>query len=127
MAEPTDPPPGLFASLKRFWRTLLAIGQNRLELLLVELDQERRRAVQALLLTLAVGALALMTLIVGTFTVVVLFWENRVAVLLVLSLFYLLATAGAWWKLSRMLHGWSAFSATLAELKKDKAWLEEKK
>jgi uncharacterized membrane protein YqjE len=127
MAEPTDSPPGLFASLKRLWRTLLAIGLNRLELLLVELQEERRRTVQALLLILAVGALALMTLFVGTFTLVVVFWEHRVILLAALSLAYLLATIGACWKLSRMLNDWPAFSATLAELKKDKAWLEERR
>ncbi len=125
MADPTDSPPGLFASLKRLWRTLLAIALNRLELLLVELQEERRRTVQALLLILAVGALALMTLFVGTFTLVVVFWEHRVIVLVALTLAYLVATVGAYRKLSRMLSDWPAFSATLAELKKDKAWLEE--
>jgi uncharacterized membrane protein YqjE len=126
MAEPADPPPGLFTALKRLWRTLLTIGLNRLELLLVELEEERRRTVQVLLLVLALGALALMTLLVGTFTLVIVFWEDRVIVLTGLFLVYLLATAGAYWKLCRRLNNWSAFSATLAELKKDKACLEEK-
>jgi uncharacterized membrane protein YqjE len=127
MAEPTDSPPGLLASLKRLGRTLLAIAQNRLELLLVELQEERRRAIKALLLLLAVGVLGLMTLVVGTFTLVVIFWENRVIVLSGLTLAYLLAVAGAYWKLCRLLHDWSAFAATLAELKKDRAWIEERK
>ena len=127
MAGSADAPPGLFASLKRLGRTLLAIAQNRLELLLVEWEEERRRTVQALVLMLAVGALALMTLILGTFTLVVVFWEQRVTVLIALSAAYLLATAAGCWKLRRMLRDWPAFAATLAELKKDKAWLDETK
>jgi uncharacterized membrane protein YqjE len=127
MAEPTDVPPGLFVSLKRLWRTLLAVAQNRLELLLVEVEEERRRTVQVLLLVLAVGGLALMAAIAGTFALVVVFWEQRVMVLIVLSGLYLLAAAGAYWKLHRMMTTWAPFSAILAELKKDKACLEEMK
>jgi uncharacterized membrane protein YqjE len=126
MEEPTGPAPGLFASLQRVWRALLAVAQNRLELLLVEWEEERRHAVQALLLTLAAAVLGLMTLVVGTFFVVMFFWEDRVVVLLLLFGFYLLGAAGAYWKLRRLLNNWSAFPATLDEIKKDKTWLEGK-
>ena len=57
MEEPSDHPPGLFGSLRRLWRTILATAHNRAELLLVELEEERRRAVEALLLTMAVAVL----------------------------------------------------------------------
>ena len=127
MEEPGDNPPSLFASMKRLWRTVLAIAQNRLELLLVELEEERLRAVEALFLTVAVAVLALMTLIVGSFALVILFWDDhRLAVLGTLGLVYLLATLGMWWRLRARLRTWQSFSATVAELKKDKAWLEKK-
>jgi uncharacterized membrane protein YqjE len=125
MDESAASPPGLFASLKRLWRTLLAITENRLELLLVELEEERRRAVEAVLLAMALGVLALMTLIVGSLGVVVLFWDHhRVAALTILTLVYFLGACAAYWKLRRHLRNWTAFSASLAEFKKDKACLE---
>lgn len=128
MEEPTGHPPGLFASVKRLGRIILLIAQNRLELLLVEVEEERRRAIEVLLLTLIVAALGLMTLMVGTFAVVVMFWDDhRLVVLGFFSLFYLLATGGVYWRLRKRLHEWPSFSATVAELKKDKAWLERER
>jgi len=114
------------ASLQRLWRTLLAIGLNRLELALVELEEERRQSVEALLLVLVVALLGWMTLLVGVLVLVIVFWEERLAVLIAIGLGFLVATAGASWKLWQTLHKWSSFPATLAELKKDKTWLDEK-
>ena len=45
---------GVFASLRRLLKTVVAIAQNRLELLLVEMQEERWRFFDALLLTGAV-------------------------------------------------------------------------
>ena len=119
--------PGLLHSLKRLGRTVLGIAENRVELLLVELAEERCRAVLALLLVMSAAVLALMTLILGTLTVVLLCGpEHRLAALAGLSLFYLLATLAVLLKLRRQLSQWQSFSATLAELKKDKACLDEK-
>ena len=127
MVEPTGHAPGLFSSLKRLWRVVLATAHNRLELLLVELEEERRRTIEALLLTVAVAVLGLMMLIVGSFALVVLCWEDhRLVALSGLILFYLLATVGAAWRLRVRLRNWQSFSATVAELRKDKAWMEEK-
>lgn len=105
----------------------MSIAQNRLELLLVELQEERHRAVQLLLLSLAMAVLALMTLLLASFALVIIFWdEHRVAVISALVLFYLLGTLGVLWRLRWCLENWSAFSGTLAELQKDKACFEEK-
>jgi uncharacterized membrane protein YqjE len=126
MEAPTEHPPGVVASSRRLWRTILAMAENRIELLLVELEEERRRAVQALLMGVALGALGLMTLLVATFSLVfVVSEEDRAGVLLVLSACYALATAAAYWRLHRLLGNWSAFSASLAEFRKDKAWMQE--
>jgi uncharacterized membrane protein YqjE len=127
MEAPTDRPPSLLASSQRLWRTILAIAANRLELLLVELEEERRRVVQTLLLAVALAVLGLMTLLVATFTVIFVFGEERrTSVLLILSSLYALGTLGAYWRLHRLVNSGSAFSASLAEFKKDKTWVEEK-
>lgn len=107
---------------------MLGIAENRVELLLVELEEERCRAVQALVLVMSAAVLALMTLIMGTLTVVVVCGpEHRLAMLVTLSLLYLLATLAVLVRLRAQLKQWQSFSSTLAELKKDRVCLDEKK
>jgi uncharacterized membrane protein YqjE len=127
MAEPSDPPPGLFASLKKLWRGVLATANNRLELLLVELEEERRRAIALLLLVLAVGVLGLMTLLAGSVLLVTVFCdEHRVAVLAGLALFYLLAMLAGVWRLRVRLNNFRFLPDTVEQLKKDRACWEDK-
>lgn len=88
MAEP--PTPGLADSLRRLLGGALESVQVRLDLLAVELEQEKRRLLQALLL----GALALLMLGVGTVLLVglllLLLQEGyRLAALAVLALGFL--------------------------------------
>lgn len=118
---------GIFASLGRLLKTVLAIAQNRLELLLVEMQEERWRFFDALLLAGAVLILAAMTLLLATLTLVVVCLKaNRLDLLVALMLLYLAATIVGFWRLRLRLKNWAPFSGTLAELKKDKACLDEK-
>jgi uncharacterized membrane protein YqjE len=127
MDEPGEKGKGVFASLRRLLRTAFAIAQNRLELFLVELQEERLQLFDTLLLLGIVLILAGMTLMVVTVTIVVLcIRADRLGPLVVLTLVYLAATLVAGWRLRSRLKGWAPFSATVAELKKDKACLEEK-
>jgi len=80
-----------------------------------------------LLLGCAGAILGFMALVTLTVTLVVIFWDSaRVEVLVFLSASYSLATIGVFWRLKVRLRSWSSFSATLDELKKDRACLEEK-
>ena len=111
---------GFFASLRRLLKTVCAIAQNRLELFLVELQEERWQLFDTLLLLGAVLILAAMTLMVLTVTIVVLCLRaDRLDLLVALMLLYLVATIVAVWRLRVRLIGWAPFSATVAELKKD--------
>jgi len=119
--------PGLFSSVKRLLNTALAGVENRIELFLVELREERFRVFDVLLLGCAAAVLGFMALLTVTATLVVIFWDSaRVTVLVSLSAGYLLATSGVLWRLRIRLRNWSSFSATLDELKKDRSCLEEK-
>ena len=125
MSAPGEPAQGIWASLKRFLDTLLATAQNRLELFVVELQEEKCRLIEALLCAAAVAAFGMMTLALVTFTVVAIFWENgRIAALVGLSVTYLVVTALAWRALQKRLKSDSAFSGTLGELKKDRSCLK---
>jgi uncharacterized membrane protein YqjE len=128
MDDPVGASDGALGSLRRLLDTGLSIGQNRLELLAVEMQEEKLRLVQIFVLVSAVVAFALMSLTMLSLTLVVLFWESSpLAVLGGLSLLYLLATAAAWRVLSKRLGGQSApFSGNIAEMKKDKEWLDSR-
>jgi len=126
MEPSTDSSPGLFSSIKRLLNTALAGVENRIELFLVELREERFRVFHVLLLGCAAAVLGFMALLMVTVTLVVIFWDSaRVPVLVVLSACYSLAAIGIVWRLKVLLRNWSSFSATLDEFKKDRACLEE--
>jgi uncharacterized membrane protein YqjE len=119
--------PGLFASLRRLFKTFAAIAENRLELLLVEWQEERWRLFEALILAGLVLMLALMTLIVVTVTVVVICVSNhQLGLVIAMGAAYLAATLACAWQLRNRLKNWAPFAGTLAEIKKDKACLDEK-
>jgi uncharacterized membrane protein YqjE len=127
MEEPGDSTPGIFGSLGRLLKTALAIAQNRLELVLVELQEERWRFFDVLLMAGVVLILALMTLMAATIAIIVLCMKaDRLDLVVALVLVYLAATILAFWHLRNRLTKWEPFSATLAELKKDKTCLDAK-
>ena len=128
MSEASETKPGVWASLKRILDTLLATAQNRVELFVVELQEEKCRLVEVLLCAAAVAAFGMMTLSLVTFTIVVLFWENgRLLALAGLSILYLIGTGLAWSALQSRLKSRSAFADTLEELKKDRSCLKTDK
>lgn len=106
-------------------RTVCDLAQTRLELLLVEMQEERIRVVDALLL-LAIGMVcAAMALVLLTFAVVLIFWEHRVLALVLLTLLYGALATGAFCILRKRLADWNSFAASLNELKKDRECLDK--
>jgi len=116
----------LIETSKRFARRLLAIGENRFELLMVEVQEERQRLLKAILLALGAAAFGLLAGMALTAAIVVLLWElSRVAVLLVLASLYGTAVVCLYRRLSRLLRDWQNLPATLDQLQKDRACLEK--
>jgi uncharacterized membrane protein YqjE len=113
---------GLMESLKRMTGTLLAIFQTRLELLSLEVEEERLNIKQMLLygsITLLFFALAI---ILMTAFVVVVFWDSyRLQVLAGFAVLYFVGGALAWNALLRVTNRKSQlFSASLAALADDR-------
>jgi uncharacterized membrane protein YqjE len=109
---------------KRLARRLLAIGENRFELLMVEVQEERERLLHAIVLALGVAALGLLAGMALTGAIVVLLWElSRVAALLALTGLYGAAAVGLYRRLTRLLRDWQNLPATLDQLRKDRACL----
>lgn len=120
---PADP---LGQTSKRFARRLLTIGENRCQLLMLEVQQERERLLHALLLALGIAALGLLAAGAFTGAIVVLFWEvSRLTALLVLAGLYGAGAGFLYWRLMGVLRDWQSLPATLEQLGKDRAWLEE--
>ena len=116
----------LAASSKHFARRLLTIGENRLELLIVEVQEEREHLLRAILLALGVAVVGLLAAITLTAAIVVLFWNvSPVAVLLALTGGYGTAAVLLYRRLTVLLRDWKNLPATLDQLRKDCACLEK--
>lgn len=111
---------------KQIGRQLLTIGGNRLELLMVELEEERDRLLRAVLLTLAGVACGLLAGIALTFFIVIAFWDRwPMGVLGLLAIAYGIAAAVLFAKLNALRKDWHTLPATLEQLRKDRECLEK--
>jgi uncharacterized membrane protein YqjE len=116
----------LATTSKHFVRRLATIGENRLELLAVEVQEERERILHAFLLALGVAAFGLLAGITLTAMIVVLLWAySPVIVLLVLTGIYGAAGFFLYRRLTGLLRDWQTLSATLDQLRKDRECLEK--
>ena len=116
----------LAASSKHFARRLLTIGENRFELLTVEVQEEREHLLQAILLSLAVAAFGLLASLTLTAAIVILLWAwSPVATLLILTGLYGVAGVWLYLRLTGLLRNWHTLPATLDQLRKDRLCLEK--
>ncbi len=113
----------LAADSKQVASRLLVIGENRLELLTVELQEERERLVQALLLALGVAVFGLLASLALTAALVIWLRDWPVTVLLILTVLYGAAGVCLYRRLTGLLRDWQTFAATLDQLRKDRACL----
>jgi uncharacterized membrane protein YqjE len=98
MSAPTATPTGFVEALRSLGDGLLKSVQDRLQLVGVELQEEKFRLIKILIWISAAGFAAMMALTFASLTVVYLFWESaRLSVLIGLTLLY----GGAFWRISR--------------------------
>jgi len=116
----------LATNTKWFVRRLAIIGQNRLELLAVEMQEGRERVLHAVLLALGVAAFGLLAGITLTAAVADLLWAySPLAVLLTLTGVYGAAGFYLYRRLIGLLENWHTLSATLDQIQKDRACMEK--
>ena len=119
MPEFEERPPGLFRALRKLATTLAAVLRNRVELFSVELQEERQRLVE--LLVLAGGVLVLGTLAVVVFSAVLIFLfaePYRIYAALGVGVLYLAAAGVLAVRLRRRFRD-GPFEETLNQIKKD--------
>jgi len=116
----------LKAASTQFARRLLTLLENRLELLTVEIQEERERLFHDLLLALGIAAFGLLAGLCFTATLVALFWtRSPLTVLLVMTALYTVAGLLLTRLLARRLREWQSFSASLDQLRKDRQCLDQ--
>lgn len=126
----TQQPPsssGLLGSLRGLADGLLGSVHDRVELLSVELQEEKQRFIQMLVWAAAVFLLGLLALVFGSLALLIVFWDTaRVAAIVSVTSVYVLgmivAAVGFRNFLTRQPR---PFDATLRALKEDKQCLHE--
>ena len=122
--------PGGFSRLastsKLFARRLVTIGENRLELLTLEVQEERERLLHALLLALGVAVFGLLAGLALTAAIAVLLWAwSPLGAFLVLTVIYGAVGIYLYRRLAGFLRDWQTLPASLEQLRKDRACLEK--
>ena len=116
----------LAKTTKHLAQRLLTIGENRLELLTVEVQEERERLRHSILLAFGVAAFGLLASLTFTAAVVVGLWPwSPVAVLLILTGLYGTVGIFLYRRLTQLLLDWQTLAASLDQLRKDRAGLEK--
>ena len=111
---------GLFAALKNIGATLLASGKTRLELLSNEIEEEKLRAIQLVLMAQGMVFCFGVGVVLAVALLVVAFWENRLMVLGASVVLFLVLGGVFFSMFKRATHRPDrVFSASIAELQED--------
>ena len=113
---------GLLGNLRGFADGLIGSAHDRLELLAIELHEEKYRLIQIFIWISAIVFLAMLAMVFVSMAVVVLLWETaRVAVVCGLAGGYLVGLVGVIVAFRRYLKRQpKPFSGTLGELRQDR-------
>jgi len=116
---------GLFSSLRNLAGTVITIVQTRLEILSGELEEEKIRFLQLVVLVAAALVCTALGIVLLTFLIVILFWDTyRLLTLGLLTVFFL--TAGgilAFIVRNKIRMAPKMFLASVLELTKDREHL----
>ncbi len=110
----------LAASSKDYARLLFTIGENRVELLAVEMQEELHRLVRIIILVLVVAVFGLLAGITLTAALVLVMKVPPATVLFYVTGVYLIAGLLAYWRLTRLLSNGQMFAASLSQFRKDR-------
>ena len=113
------------ASPKHFARQFLVVVENRVELLMVEVQEERERLLRAILLALGVAVFGFLAGAALTVALVVMLWSlSPIVVLLALALLYSGTAFFLYRHFTSLQRSWETLPASLNQLKKDRVCLE---
>jgi uncharacterized membrane protein YqjE len=127
--ESENQPTGLLTQARQVASTFLSALQNRGELFLLELEEEKTHLMELLIWAMAVGLLGLMFLIVFTGFIIWLFPQQyRLCAMGGFCLLYAVGALLALFNLKAILKtGAPPFAGSVNEMQKDREWLESSK
>jgi uncharacterized membrane protein YqjE len=126
MDSTSQPEPHLADASKRLAHRALVICENRFQLLMVEVEEERDRILSAIWLALGAAAFGLLAAIALTIVIAVALWrQSPVVALLVLTALYAGAAALLYARLARLQRDWQTLPNTIEQLRKDRECLEK--
>ncbi|KAG0162355.1 hypothetical protein DFQ28_004415 [Apophysomyces sp. BC1034] len=122
MSNDTQPPPPIHGPLRRLIGSVFSLLQTRLELIGIELAEEKERLLGVLFAGLATMMFATMALITVTVLIAAAFWETyRWQALAVLTVLYVVAALACMLKArAGVRRAPLIFEETLAEFDKDR-------
>ena len=118
---------GLLQSIKHLAQTLLGAGQTRLEILATEIEEERVRLEQLLLVALAAAFCLVMGVVLAIALVVVYFWDTHrlLAVAMLAAAFLAAGVVLGLIARNKVKTRPKPFAITRGELAKDRAMLRK--
>ncbi len=126
METQTETEPHLADASKRLAQRALVICENRLELLMVEVQEERERILRAMWLALGAAAFGLLAGIALTVVIVIALPQQFLTVaLLILTALFTIAAVFLYTRLTRLQRDWQILPTTLDQLRKDRECLEK--
>jgi uncharacterized membrane protein YqjE len=126
METPSSNDMHLGDATKRIAQRMFVILENRLQLLMVEAQEERDRALLAIWLAMGAAAFGLLAGVALTVVIAVALWEHSpIVALLMLTALYTIAAVFFYARLVRLQRDWQTLPGTLEQLKKDRECLEK--
>jgi uncharacterized membrane protein YqjE len=127
MATPLQSGSYLTGISKRLVKSVLVAGENRFQLLMVELHEERERLLLAIWLAMGAAVFALLGGLAITLVIAIVLWNHSpVTAILVLAILYMGLAFSFYARLVRLQKEWQTLPATLDQLRKDRECLEKK-
>jgi uncharacterized membrane protein YqjE len=124
METPLDNASHLADASKQVMQRLFIICENRFEMLMVEVQEERERFLRAIWLALGAAAFGLLAGVALTAIIAVAFWaESPTIALVILSTLYSFAAIFLYACLIRLQRNWQTLPNTLDQLRKDRECL----
>jgi uncharacterized membrane protein YqjE len=119
--------PGLTTLVRQLVRTGVGAVRNRLELFVVEWQEERSRMMQALAWSVGLILATVLAVLLFTATIILLFREDlRIYVAAAFTVIYVIAAFLALVGLRNVLKR-TPFEDSIGQVQKDRAWLESMK
>lgn len=116
---------GSFDALRRLGAAVLALGRIKLEMVALELQEEKARITQLLLLATLGSLLVGFALIALAVTITVALWDTpqRLLALVVTTMLLAAGALASAWRIVALLRGPSPLAGSVNELKHDEAAL----